>query len=177
MTLTLPWHWDSNGTATGPAEKTPRRCTNESNDPYHPKETQPCTRATSAFTVARKHTAHVERDLPQLIERAVGRLGDLRQTQESRFAAYKERELADGAAHDLVVQALDARVVPVTHIPAVLAEWRPPRHEEFRGGKTAWRLVTALTEALKGNFDAMPRRTQALHGLLDAACGLAVSRA
>jgi hypothetical protein len=59
----------------------------------------------------------------------------------------------------------------------VLREWRAPRHNEFRaGGRTAWRLFNAFTEGLKGNLDALPRRTQALHGLLDGACGLAVSR-
>jgi hypothetical protein len=123
--------------------------------------------------LARKHTAHVERDLPALIERAVGPLGDLRRTQEARFTAYKGLELTDGAAHDLVVRALDARVVPVTRIPAVLAEWRQPRHPEFREGRTAWRLFNAFTESLKGNLDALPARTQALHGLLDGVCGLA----
>jgi hypothetical protein len=126
--------------------------------------------------LARKHTAHVERDLPQLIELAVGRLGDLRRSQGQRFSAYKRHELTDGAAHDLLIQALDARVLPVTHLPRVLAEWRQPRHPGFREGKTAWRLFNAFTEGLKGNLDALPRRTQALHGLLDAAAGLAVSR-
>jgi len=29
---------------------------------------------------------------------------------------------------------------------------------------------------MKGDLDALPRRTQALHGLLDAACGLAAGR-
>ncbi len=130
----------------------------------------------SEIVLARKHTAHVERDLPQLIERAVGQLGDHRRTQESRFAAYKRQELADTQAHDLVIQALDARVVPVTQVPAVLREWREPRHAEFRQGKTAWRLFNAFTENLKGNLEALPRRTQALHGLMDAACGLAVNR-
>jgi len=126
--------------------------------------------------LARKHTAHVERDLPQLIDRAVGQLGDLRRTQETRFLAYKGHELTDGFAHDLIVQALDARVLPVTKIPEVLCEWREPRHPEFRDGRTAWRLFNAFSETLKGNLDALPGRTQALHGLLDGACGLAVSR-
>lgn len=122
--------------------------------------------------LARKHTAHVERDLPQLIGRAVGRLGDLRHAQEARFAAYRRSELTDAAAHDLVIRALDARVVPVTKVPDVLTEWREPRHPEFREGRTAWRLFNAFTEAAKGNLDMLPRRSQALHGLLDAACGL-----
>jgi hypothetical protein len=126
--------------------------------------------------LARKHTAHVERDLPALIGRAVGGLGDLRRTQEQRFAAYKASELADAAAHDLVVRALDARVVPATKVPQVLREWRQPRHPEFRGGRTAWRLFNAITETLKGRLETLPGRTQALHGLLDAVCGLAVSQ-
>jgi hypothetical protein len=126
--------------------------------------------------LARKHTAHVERDLPSLIEGAVGRLGDLRRSQEQRFGAYKQHELSDGAAHDLVIRALDSRVLPTTHIPGVLREWREPRHPEFREvGRTAWRLFNAFTESLKGNLEALPKRTQALHGLLDSACGLAVS--
>src|SRR5207302_3376327 len=89
--------------------------------------------------LARKHTAHVERDLPALSGRAVGRLGDLRRAQEQRFAAYKGSELADAAAHGLVVRALDARVVPATKVPLVLREWRQPRHPEFREARSAWR--------------------------------------
>lgn len=129
----------------------------------------------SEIVLARKHTVNVERDLPQLIERAVGQLGNHRRTQENRFTAYKQHELADAHAHDLVIQAIDTQVVPVTQVPAVLKEWREPRHVEFRQGKTAWRLFNAFTEVLKGNLEALPRRTQALHGLMDAACGLAVS--
>ena len=83
--------------------------------------------------------------------------------------------VSDGAAHDLVIQSLDARVVPVTRIPDVLREWREPRHSEFREGRTAWRLFNAFTESLKGRLDALPTRTQALHGLLDCVCGLATS--
>ncbi len=125
--------------------------------------------------LARKHTVHIARDLPQLIDVSVGKLGDLRRSQQARFDAYKQHELTDTAAHDLLVQVLDARVLPITKIPLALKEWRTPRHPEFReGGKTAWRLFNAVTEAAKGgDIQILPRRTQALHGLLDAACGLA----
>jgi hypothetical protein len=124
--------------------------------------------------LARKHTIHIARDFPQLIDAAIGQLGTLRRSQETRFAAYKQHELTDAAAHDLLVQALDARVLPVTKIPLALEEWRTPRHPVFEEhGKSAWRFFNAITEAVKGSdLQILPRRTQALHGILDAACGL-----
>jgi Domain of unknown function (DUF932) len=122
----------------------------------------------------RKHTRYIDRDLPQVVERAVGQMGELRRTQEARFTAYKSHELTDGAAHDLIVRAMDARVVGPTKVPDVLREWRDPRHTEFRQcGKTAWRLFNGFTEHLKGNLEFLPRRTQALHGLFDLHVGLA----
>ena len=58
--------------------------------------------------------------------------------------------IPDEKAHDLVVKALDAKVIGTDLIPAVLTEWRTPRHPEFTpGGKTAWRLFNAFTEAFK----------------------------
>lgn len=123
--------------------------------------------------IGRKHTIHIERDLPTLIESAVGRLGELRRSQDDRIAAYKKAELSDAEAHDLVIQALDARIVPVTRIPAILAEWREPRHPEFRTSRNAWRLFNGFTEVLKeSSLFARPVATQTLHGLLDTACGL-----
>ena len=75
-------------------------------------------------------------------------------------------------AHDVLIRAVDARVLPVTYLPDVLKEWRQPRREEFRQGKTGWRMFNAFTEILKVNLDQLPRRTQALHGLMDSTCGL-----
>jgi hypothetical protein len=88
------------------------------------------------------------------------------------MASYQSHELTESAAHDLMIRAMDSRIVPVTKIPDVLTEWREPRHAEFREGRTAWRLFNAFTEILKGNLGELPRRTQALHGLMDSACGL-----
>jgi hypothetical protein len=59
-------------------------------------------------------------------------------------------------------------------IPLTPAEWHNPRHPEFaRDGRTGWRLFNAVTEAHKeGSYMDLPRRTQALHGLMDLACVL-----
>jgi Domain of unknown function (DUF932) len=121
--------------------------------------------------LARKHTAHIDRDLPQLIHRAIGQLNDHRGKQALRFASYQETEFTDAEAHDLIIRAVDSLVCPVTKLPAVLQEWRNPRYHEFRAnGKTAWRLFNAFTESLKNGLDLLPKRTQALHGLMDMAC-------
>jgi hypothetical protein len=127
-------------------------------------------------TIARRHTRFIERDLPRVVHTAVGRLADMRGQQDERIRTYKETELTDLAAHDLVIRAVDASVLPVTQVPAVLEEWRQPSHQEFTaGGKTLWRFHNAMTEVWKGrNLAALPRRSQALHGLLDSICGLAV---
>src|SRR3954468_18746666 len=122
-------------------------------------------------TIARRHTRYIERDLPRIVHTAVGRLADMRGQQDERIRSYKETELSDSTAHDLVIRAVDANVLPVTQVPAVLQEWRKPSHEEFAAGKTLWRFHNAMTEVWKGrNLAALPRRSQALHGLFDSAC-------
>lgn len=129
----------------------------------------------SEVVLKRKHTAMIERDLPGVVMTAIQRLVEARGDQDKRIAAYKAATLTDMRAHDLLVRAVDARALPVRWLTEALAEWRQPRHAEFKaGGKTGWRLFNAVTEALKGSSDlhALPGRTSRLHGLLDAACGV-----
>ena len=120
--------------------------------------------------LARKHTVHVERDLPRLISMAMGKLTDARNQQDARFAAYKSTELTDMQAHDLIIRSVDTQVCPITYVPELLKEWRTPRHPEFAQVRNAWRLFNAFSETLKGHLDHLPKRTQALHGLMDMAC-------
>lgn len=123
--------------------------------------------------IGRKHTVFIERDLPNLIQSAVGRIGDLRKRQDDRIDTYKRFEMSDTQAHDIVIQALDNRIAPVTYIPKILKEWREPRHAEFTTARNGWRLFNAFTEILKeSNLFERPRATQALHGLMDTACGV-----
>jgi hypothetical protein len=124
------------------------------------------------ISVARKHTTNILRDLQGLTCRAVGFLAERWMDQEKRIDGYKGYEVDDARAHDLIVRAIDARVISTTQLPKVIHEWREPRHPEFGEGN-AWLLFNSFTEVLKevNPFD-LPRRTQALHGLFDHQVGL-----
>jgi hypothetical protein len=129
----------------------------------------------SEVVLSRKHTSFILRDLPGVVMSAVSRLVEARGQQDRRIAAYKRHELSEMEAHDLLVRAVDARALPAKWLMDSLKEWRKPRHPEFeKDGHTGWRLFNAVTEALKGSSDlhALPQRTQKLHGLMDAACGV-----
>ena len=120
----------------------------------------------------RKHTSNLLRDLPQLVSHGVGRLYDLFGHQSQRIEAYKNYRIRDKSAHDLIIRgALDVGACTNRMIPAIVKEWREPRHPEF-SERSAWSLFNAFTETLKGNLTELPKRTQALHALFDTAVGL-----
>lgn len=124
--------------------------------------------------LARKHTRFISRDLPHLVQNAVGRLMERWHHQDQRLNAYKHSDLDDRTAHDLVIRASDVGVLSNRSIPQVLHEWRKPRYEAFEPRNT-WSLFNAFTEVLKGNLLELPRRTTALHGLFDTHVGLDTS--
>jgi hypothetical protein len=121
---------------------------------------------------ARKHTRFIVRDLPQLVERSIGLLMEKWFDQDKRIAAYKQAEITDTDAHDLIIRSVDVGVCSNRLIPPVLHEWREPQHDAFEG-RNVWSLFNAFTESLKeGNLAELPKRTEALHGLLDTHVGL-----
>ena len=123
------------------------------------------------INIARKHTRFILRDLPLLTQRAIGRLMERWHHQDERITSYKEKNLSDSSAHDLIIRATDVRACTPRQIPAILREWRNPRHNEFHR-RTLWSLFNTFTEVLKGNLNELPKRTEALHGLLDSYVGL-----
>ncbi len=101
-------------------------------------------------TVFRKHTKNLHGDLPERVRKAVESLPNISNAINQRFIDYRQTEIPDGKAHDIIIRALDAGVIGTNQIPVVLKEWRTPRHPEFAdGGKTAWRLFNAFTESFK----------------------------
>lgn len=132
----------------------------------------------SEIVIARKHTTFIERDLPVLTGRAVGQLSSRWNDMDKRFEAYKGLELNEARANDMLIRALDLGAITSTQIPYILNEWRHPSHEEFKmAPKNAWRWFNAVTEVAKGtSIFTLPKRTQSLHSLVDAECGIVFKR-
>ncbi len=112
--------------------------------------------------------------MPRIVAQAVGYLSEIRFQQDERIDAYKQTRIQDKTANDLLVRAVDCRVIPVTQLPHVLKEWREPSHAEFtEDGRTLWRLFNAFTESFKSrSLERLPRRSRALHRLLNTICQL-----
>jgi len=126
--------------------------------------------------LARKHTRFIVRDLPSLVQNGIGRLMEKWHDQSTRFNAYKTRAIDDTQAHDIIIRATDVGVCSNRLIPSVLHEWREPKHEAFQT-RNVWSLFNSFTEALKEtSLPELPKRSEALHGLLDSHVGLAFER-
>ena len=122
--------------------------------------------------ISRKHTRFAYRDLRELTTRAIGQLGDRFDRLDRRIDSYKNASVADWAAHDMVVRAVDCRAITPSQIPEIVREWREPSHREFRP-RNLWSLFNAFTEAYKKQNPATTmRRSEALHGLCDGFVGL-----
>jgi len=115
-------------------------------------------------TLARKHTRYIQRDLPGLIARILGQLGDWARRQAERFSAYQDASLNDPEAHDFMVRAIRGRVIAPSRLLHVIDAWDRPDQAH-----SLWMLFNAFTEALRGTIDVpeLARRTEKLHGLAD----------
>jgi len=122
--------------------------------------------------IARKHTRYISEDLPKLTANAIGMLAEKWTTMNDRIDLYKTTELSDRDVNDFVVRSLDVGAATLMQLPAIIKEWREPRHPEFAQNRSAWRLFNAFSEIGKeSSLAVLPKRTIALHGLMDAQCG------
>lgn len=121
--------------------------------------------------IARKHTRHMERDLPGLVADGFALLESHRRDQAQRLQAYRATSLTEPAAHDLLIRLLDEAVFPVSLLPAVLREWRCPSVPALAEVHDVDRLYEAVTWQPQP-LATMARRHARLHAVLDAHCGL-----
>ena len=115
-------------------------------------------------TLARKHTRFVERDLPGLIARILGKLGEWATRQAEMIEAYETTMLSDEQAHDFMIRSVRTGVIAPSRLTPVIDGWHredQPRH--------LWGLFNGYTESLKGTMEMteLARRTERLHGLAD----------
>ena len=65
------------------------------------------------------------------------------------IATMKVTELNTMKAHDLIMQSLRNKALPITKLNEVVKHWDKPLHPEFEP-RTAWSLFNAFTEVQKG---------------------------
>ena len=125
-------------------------------------------------TLARRHTKNILNDLDQVISRTLGKLFGMWNKQDNRIEAYSEFELENAQVNDLVVRACKAGALPKSKIMDVVEQWHDSDHDEF-SHRNMNSLYNGFTEIYKGNIMALPKRSEALHSVLDAEVGFNVN--
>ena len=88
-------------------------------------------------------------------------------SDEQRIQAYKEYELGNEQAHDLVIRAYQNGAISKGKIADVVEQWHKPEHDDF-SPRNMHSLYNGFTHVLKGGVHALPNRSLALHGVLDS---------
>lgn len=128
--------------------------------------------------VRRKHTLNGVAHFSSDIATAVMQLNAFKETETARIAAMVDTPVADERADSLILRAAVERgIISLRQIPAVVKEWKEPRHELF-APRSAWSLFNAFTSALgklqESNPADLARRTMRLSALLAPDAALAV---
>jgi hypothetical protein len=127
--------------------------------------------------IARRHTKFILRDLPMLLAGAFGKLLSAWGNHAQRISLYQNRLVEDNEAHDIIAKAYRGGAISKTALADVLDQWHTPEHDEWKPERNLWGLHNAFTNILRGNVMALPRRSDALHGILDPIAGLKLADA
>ena len=120
----------------------------------------------------RKHTSRLYEDLDQKIDEGFQKVFSEWERNDLRIMRYRETEISDRRAHDLIIRSVDHEAIAASSIPKVLREWRESWHEEFMP-RTAWSLHNAFTEVLKEKAHLIPERSRILTSVFDRELGIA----
>lgn len=122
---------------------------------------------TNTIKLARRHTRNILQDLDFTINRALGKLFGFWHGQDNRIEAYKNFELTNSHANDLIIRACKAGALPKSKIMDVVNQWESSDHPEF-WDRNVNSLYNAFTEIYKGNLVQLPNRSDALHSVFDS---------
>ncbi len=109
----------------------------------------------SEVVIAKKHTRFGENRYREGIANAVSTLPQFVANETRRIESMKSEELSEDQANSLILKSAERRVIGWRAIPEVLREWRAPSNEAFQP-RTAYSLLNAFTEVLKGRFEKYP---------------------
>lgn len=126
-----------------------------------------------------KQTTYIGDRLPRMIADAAMRVPALAAHQEMRFDKYRMTALKPRYGDAAMVELLRLGVLNGHTLPRAVAEWDEPTHPEHaEDGFSAWRLMNAVTEAIKAKDPERPNvlpvwdRTLKLTKFLDEVSGL-----
>lgn len=127
----------------------------------------------SEFRADRRHTPNIQRDLPEIVQTAVKSMSLAWSREGDRVKTYKDRELTDQEASELIFKAFDAGACLQTQATDIWQQWKKPDFKEFTESKpNVWRLFNAFTTVYRGdNIFDLSERSRSLHTILDSTAG------
>lgn len=99
-------------------------------------------------TMARKHTANVFRDLPDLIYRMLSEVSTMRERMDAEIVRFKQISIEFPDMAEILVRACVREALPFSYLPRVITEWDRRARPEFKE-PNAWSLLNVCTEVMK----------------------------
>lgn len=125
-------------------------------------------------TFQTRQTTNIGERLPRMIAEAAMRVPQLAKLQEHRFMQYRMAQLGAQRGEAALIELVRREVLNANSIQRAIAEWDEPSHDEHaEDGFTVWRLMNAVTEAIKAKDASKPNvlpiwdRTINMTGFLD----------
>lgn len=126
-------------------------------------------------TFKTKQTTFIGNRLPGMIMQAAAKVPELAVIQQAKFDAYKQITLPPRVGDAALIELVRREVLNANSIRRAISEWDEPSHEEHaQYGYSLWRLMNAVTEAIKAKDPEKPNvlpvwdRTIALTAFLDS---------
>lgn len=108
-------------------------------------------------TFQTKQTLNIMDRLPRMIAEAAMRVPQLAQMQAQRFEQYRMTKLVERHGEAALIELMRREVLNANSIHRAIAEWDNPSHDEHaEDGFSVWRLMNAVTEAIKAKDPARP---------------------
>jgi len=124
------------------------------------------------IVLGRKHTKNIFGDLAGLVKGAMDVLFKHWAVHAQRIEAYRNRDICDSEAHDLIARAFLGGAIAKTQVADVITQWSKPNHPEFKE-RNLLALHSAFTETWKGRLDLLPSNSKILHREFDGVAGFA----